>query len=212
MIDFLNNIRKPMQTSLTTKIVSSFLIFIAGIIFGVVSKVLDETASNYLPYFLQVMDLRNFFSRIGVWIFLGVLISTFSKSPIKAAINVFLFFAGMVGSYYLYTVKFAGFFPKSYMMIWIVMTAVSSLLAFVCWYAKGRGIIALCISSVILLIVARQAFGFGVWYFYIKYYLEMFLFIATIIVLYRSPKQIIKVLVTGVILFLLTSQISFWWI
>lgn len=77
---------------------------------GVISKVLDTTSSNYLPYFLEILDLRNFFSRKGVWLFLAVIISVYSKSPIRAAINVFLFFVGMVSSYYLYTVMVAGFF------------------------------------------------------------------------------------------------------
>ena len=65
---------------------------------------------------------------MGVWIFLAVAISVYSKSPIRSAVNVFLFFVGMVGSYYLYTVLVADFFPKSYMMIWIIMTCISPFL------------------------------------------------------------------------------------
>src|SRR5699024_7916071 len=130
-----------------------------------ISKVLDETASNLLPHFLEVLDLRNFFSRMGVWIFLALLISVYSKSPIRAAINVFLFFVGMVGGYYLYTVTIAGFFPKSYMLIWIFMTFVSPFIAYICWYAKGKGITATAISSIIFMFISRQTFAFGFWYF-----------------------------------------------
>ncbi len=126
---------------------------------------LDTIPSNYFPYFIEILDLRNFFSRMGVWIFLAVIISLYSKSPIRSAINVFLFFVGMIGSYYLYTVLVADFFPKFYMMIWIMMTCISPLLAFVCWYAKGKGIIAISISTIIFMFISRQAFAFGFWYF-----------------------------------------------
>ncbi|MDQ0215808.1 hypothetical protein J2S13_002228 [Oikeobacillus pervagus] len=110
MGEFLNEIRRPKNISLSRKILYSTLLFVIGVILGVISKKLDSTASNLLPYFLEVLDLRNFLSRMGVWLFFGVLISVYNKSPVRSAINVFLFFVGMVGSYYLYTIMIAGFF------------------------------------------------------------------------------------------------------
>ena len=208
MIHFLNEIRSPIKISLSKKFLYSTLLLIAGVILGVISKVLDTTPSNYLPYFLQVLDLGNFFSSMGIWLFLAVVISVYSKTPIRSAINVFLFFVGMVSSYYLYTVLVAGFYPKSYMMIWIFMTCISPFLAFVCWYAKGKGIIAIAISSIILMFISRQAFSFGFWYFDIRYSLEFILWIAAIFVLYQSPKQIIQVVSIGLLLFFLASQIN----
>ena len=144
---------------------------------------------------------------MGIWIFLAVSISVYSKTPIRSATNVFLFFAGMVSSYYLYTVFIAGFFPKSYMMIWIFMTCISPFLAFVCWYAKGQGIIAVTISSIIFMFISRQAFAFGFWYFDLRSILEFLLWIAMIFVLYQSPKQIIQVVSIGLLLFFLTAQV-----
>lgn len=211
MINFFNEIRRPIKILLSRKLLYSASIFIIGVILGVISKVLDTTPSNYLPYFLEILDIGNFFSRMGVWIFLAVVISVYSKSPIWSAINVFLFFVGMVSSYYLYTVLVAGFFSKSYMMIWIIMTCISPLFAFVCWYAKGKGIFAMSISSIIFMFISRQTFGFGVWYFYIKYNLELLLWIAIIFVLYQSPKQIIKVVAIGLILRFLTAEINLFW-
>lgn len=209
MINFLNEIREPEKIPLSRKLLYSTLIFITGVILGVISKMLDTIPSNLLPYFLERLDLRNFFSRMGVWIFLGAAISVYSKSPIRSAINVFLFFAGMVGSYYLYTVLIAGFFPKTYMMIWIVMTVISPFLAFFCWYAKGNGVISIFISSIVFMFISRQSFAFGFWYFDIKYNLELLLWLFMIFVLYQSPKQITKVMIIGFLLYFLTAQINF---
>lgn len=208
MENILNKIRSPISIPISRKLLYSTAIFIIGVILGVVSKVLDTTPSNYLPYFLQILDLGNFFSRMGVWLFLAVIISVYTKSPIRAALNVFLFFVGMVGSYYLYTVMVAGFFPKSYMMIWIVMTVISPFLAFICWYAKGKGTIAILISSIIFMMISRQTFAFGFWYFYIKYSLELFLLIATIFVLYQSPRQIIQVVFIGLLFYMFMAKFN----
>ena len=92
MNDLLNKVRKPEKLSLSKNVLHSALILVAGIILGVVSKMLDTTAINALPRLLQVLDLGNFLSRIGVWIFFGVVISVYSKSPIRAGINVFFVF------------------------------------------------------------------------------------------------------------------------
>lgn len=88
----MNKIRKPEKLSLSKKVISLDLIFVVGVISGVISKMLDTTAINALPRLLQVLDLGNFLSRIGVWIFFGVVISVYSKSPIRAGINVFFVF------------------------------------------------------------------------------------------------------------------------
>ncbi len=79
------------------------------------------------------------------------------------------------------------------------MTCISPLLAFTCWYAKGKGIIAIFLSSIILMFISRQVFVFGLWYFDIVDKLELLLWIATIFVLYRLQKQIIKVVVMGML-------------
>lgn len=197
MLAVLNEIRKPESIALHKKIFFSIIVLIAGVLLGIVAKILDETASNSLLTIIGILDLRNFFSRIGIWLFLAVLISIYSKTPFRAAMNVFLFFTGMVGSYYFYTLLIAGFFPRAYMMIWINLTLISPLMAIVCWYAKGKGIIPVIISSIILMIITRQAFAFGFWYLDIRNILELILWFLTFFILYLSPKQIIQVFIIG---------------
>lgn len=91
MKKLLNNIRQPQSISISKKVLYSFLIFVIGVFLGLISKILDTVASNTLPYFLQVLDLRNFLSRLGVWVFFGVVISLYSKTPLRACLKVFCF-------------------------------------------------------------------------------------------------------------------------
>mgnify|MGYP000622965375 CR=1 FL=1 len=181
MKEFLNKIRVPDEnTTMKSKIVNTILIFLLGIILGLFSKWLDNLSINdeiWWQHFIGILDLGNVFSYFGIWIFLATTISVFSKTPLRASLNVFLFFLGMTISYHLYTVLFSGFNPKSYMMIWYIITLITPLLAFICWYARGNGKISLIICSGILAVMLISSFSIGMWYFDFKSVIDTVLFI-----------------------------------
>lgn len=199
------------QTSKIKSGISTLLIFILGICLGILSKYLDSKSINELWFWLQTLDLGNFFSRMGVWLFLAVVISKFSKTPIKAALNVFLFFVGMVGAYYWYTVSFEGFNPRAYMMIWGGFSLVSPVLAYVTWHVNGKTWFSELIAIMILVFLSRQTFAFGFWYFDLMHPLELVLYLMMIAILHKSPKQIVRVVGLSMIIFLLSAQISLFW-
>ena len=154
----LENVRTvDSEISIRKKIFYSFFVVVFGIILGVASKALDETAVNELPKLFQYLDITNFLGRFSIWILIAVCISVYSNSAKRAALNVFLFFVGMVSSYYIYSAMVAGFFPKAYALIWICITILSPLPAFLCWYAKGNGWFAICISGIIIGVLFSQA-------------------------------------------------------
>ncbi len=211
MKELLNAIRTPRAVSPIKRVLNPFLILFAGIALGILAKALDETVSNALPAFLQALDLRNFFSRIGIWAFCGVVLSVNSKTPLRAAINALFFFVGMVGSYYLYTVLVAGFFPRTYMMIWFLVAFISPFMGYICWYAKSEHPISVIFAGVMFACIASQAFSFGFWYFDVSYALEAILLAATCFVLYVSPRQMLKVVIVGTILFFIISPLHLFW-
>lgn len=209
MKNFLDKIRTPDKTLKTSKkVINTILIFLLGIVLGVFSKWLDNLSINdaiWWQYILGIVDLRNVFSYVGIWIFLAITISVFSKTPLRASLNVFLFFIGMTVSYHLYTIYFCGFNPQSYMMIWYGITAVTPILAFICWYAKGNNKISIIISSVILVVMLKESFSVGIWYFYFKSIIDTLLFLGTMIVLYIKPKNSIYSLLFAILLTLIYS-------
>ena len=136
---FLTRIRKPdKSTPRHIQILVSIGIAMAGFALGVLQKWLDSGAVNELPVILQRIDIGNYFGRFAIWILLGTVISVYARTPIRAAINTFLFFICMVAGYYLYCHYVLGFLPRTYMMVWVIFSLVSPILAFICWYAKGE--------------------------------------------------------------------------
>ena len=97
---------KNKQLPLSKMLLNTIAIVILGIVLGVFSKYLDYR-QGYLPTFLMALDetfdLHNFFGRFSIWVMIAVCISVYSNSSIRAAINVFAFFTGMVSSYYWYS-------------------------------------------------------------------------------------------------------------
>lgn len=199
MEGFLEHIRKKRNTALSGQIISTILILLLGIALGVLSKFLDSTASNALPPILEYLDVRNFLGRFAIWMLLGLCIALYSPSPIHAAVNVFAFFSGMVASYYAYSKWIAGFFPQSYALIWAGFTAISPLLAWICWYVKGNGKLSLGISSLLMAVLFNASFVYGWLYFNMRSVPELITFLCGIAVLRRpSAKETILMTAIGI--------------
>ena len=180
-------------------IIHTMAILLSGIALGTFSKYLDCTASNELPHVLEYLDVRNFLGRFAIWLLLALCIAVYSHSPVRAAINVFVLFAGVVASYYLYSQFVAGFFPKSYSLVWIGFTAISPLLAILCWHAKGKGKISLGISALIIAFLFNASFVYGWLYFGMRSILELITFLCGAAVLKReSARDTAMMIVTGI--------------
>lgn len=190
MMKFLNGIRNEENSvSNNRKIINTIVVLFVGIALGTFSKYMDFHQAE-LPSILMSIDgtleITNFLGRFAIWVLIALFISIKSNSAIRASINVFVFFVGMVSSYYLYSNYIAGFFPRSYAMIWFGFTVVSPLLAFLCWYAIGKSKLAFILSVLILAILFNMCFVYGCWYFDSISVLEVIVFIIGLIVLRRD--------------------------
>lgn len=180
---------------------------------GTFSKYLDYM-QGHLPVVLQAiddaLDFHNFLGGFAPWIVMAVCIAVYSRSPFRASINVLLFFVGFVASYYLYCHFVAGFFPRSYAMIWIAYTIASPFLGFLCWYAKGKGWVALFLSAGILGVLVNTAFAYGMFYIDIHSWLNLFMLLLGILVLRKSVKETICMMgISIVFAFLMETVVPF---
>ena len=211
MKEFWGKIRTPQKTyPMSKQVLISISILLFGVFMGVFSKYLDYRQAN-LPALLHLIDstvdLHNFLGKFAPWIVIAVCIAVYSTTSIRAAINVFAFFTGMVTSYYLYSNFIAGFFPKSYAFVWIVFTAVSPFLAFLCWYAKGTGLVAFFLSSGVIGVLLNCAFYYGMFYIDISSGLELLMLAIGVIILRKSFKETIGMIGAGAVLAIIIKAV-----
>ena len=147
-------------------------------------------------------------SKITIWIFIAINLSIFSKTPLRASLNVFLFFLGVTISYHLYTIMFSGFNPSNYMKLWYIITIISPILAYISWYSKSKHIISIIISSLIIAILIPICFNIGSWYFELNRFIYLVFFIATIITLHVSIKNTVISLIIGILLSFIIPNIN----
>ena len=89
----LDKIREPdCGGSLRSRVLASAMIALSGILIGVLQKWMDSVAVNELPMFLQQIDIVNLMGRLTIWILIAVCISVYSKTPLRASLNTFIFF------------------------------------------------------------------------------------------------------------------------
>lgn len=91
-------------------ILNPISMFFIGLIFGVVSRLLDIYTSN----------LGNIFSQMAIWILFGVLISIHSKTKKKAMLNIFPFCIGMLITYYFAAFITKGVYSNNFIIGWTI--------------------------------------------------------------------------------------------
>ena len=198
---FLDQTRTPERKPMGRQLLLCVGALALGILLGAFQKDLDVRQAELPPLLMEIdgrLDLHNFFGGFSPWIVIAVCIAVFSCAPIWAGVKVGSFFVGMVAAYYLYGFYVGGFFPKNYAMIWMALAAVSPILAYLCWYARGKGWLARLISSGILAFLLNTTFAYGQWYIDIRSGLEVLMLLLGILILYKNPKETIFELVLSV--------------
>lgn len=85
-------------------------------------------------------------------------------------------------------------------------------MAYICWYAKGEGIIAIFISSMIMGVLLAQAFNLNFTQgFYMYHFLEVITWLIGVILMRKKPKEyVIEIGLSVVIAFIYQLVMPHW--
>lgn len=162
-----------------------------GIILGITSKYLDTVAvdgswiTNVLHY------LGDLFTRLGIWVWMATLIAAYSRTLRRAAFNTFVFFLGMLMSYYIYSAYLFGFFPTSYFIRWGGIALLSPLLAVIVWKAKDNERLAMILPALPMGLMLSLSLSIGLFYVDLAHFEEFIMYVFLCVVFYKNPKQMI---------------------
>ena len=211
LTDKLEKIRKPRPISAGRAAAGTVISAFTGVMLGVSAKWLDDLALDSDIWWHRIVERLNlsaFFSDIAIWLLIALVIAVISASAKRAALNVFVFFAGMCAAYHIWTIVFSGFDPGTYMLIWYGITLVSPLPGALCWYARGNGYAAAVISCLIMAVFWAVCFNIGLVYIGLKDVLSLLVFIAAAAILHKSRKRTAVMLAAGAVLALPVSVVN----
>lgn len=96
--------------------------------------------------------LCSVFSELSVWILVGVVIVLGCDSRRRACLDIFLFCAGMLITYYLVAEYTNGIWGWSFVYGWAAFTLLTPVLAYLTWFVKSGGVFGRLISVGIILV------------------------------------------------------------
>ena len=181
------------------------LCIVLGMTLGIVSKYLDTVAvdGSWLTGFLHF--LGNLFTRLGIWVLIATLVAAYSKTWRRAAINTFVFFIGMLISYYAYSAFLFGFFPTGYFILWGSVALVSPLLAVVVWKAKNNERLAMFLPALPMGLLLSLSLSIGLFYIDLTHYEELIMYVTLCLVFYKNQKQMVISIGLSIIIAIILS-------
>jgi len=141
-------------------ILVTILIGAAGAALGVFRKWIDAEGTKGIPDSLQNIDYAGIFGSLAVWVLIGIVIAVCSSTPLRAAINNFFFFAGMLGGYFAYCYFVLGYVALKYAVFWGAVACAAPVLGYFIWYARGKGAVGVIISGLLLGVMLAQGLKF----------------------------------------------------
>lgn len=188
------------KAGLGRKILDTALFVITGVLFGIISReiaALPTDTGAWWGNILNALELKASLASYQIPVLITVAIAVFSGSPLRAVINVFGFSAGRFLSCGIFDFITRKSFPEINFAELGIIAAVS-FAAYICWYAKGKGVLAFIINAALLCLTATLCFNVGIWYFAPKSVFSVIVFAVSLVVLYKGPWQTVLSLLISV--------------
>ncbi len=115
---------------------------IIGLFTGFLVKLMDVYC--YTQHF--GVSLSDIFSQGGVWVVIGIGISLYSRSTKFAMVNIFLFSAGMLATYYPTAQLTNSVYGWNFIKGWAVFACLSPLMAYLARLTMWPGLLALVLK------------------------------------------------------------------
>ncbi|WP_052210536.1 DUF6518 family protein [Thermoanaerobacter sp. YS13] len=186
------------------KAVQIILFFVLGVFSGFMAKYLDIVPADGIIGNLANI-VGNIFSEIGIWIFIATIIAAWSRTPMAGAIHVFVYFVGMLISYYIFSIKIFNFFPIHYFIGWGLVAIASLPFSYIVWFSRKEGWVASLSAALPIGILASEGYSFL--YTFSPYSgFNLFAAIILFFILPKNKSQYIKVFIFAMLISVLLSK------
>ena len=103
---------------------------------------------------------------IGIWVFVSALLAVYSPEAFRAALHVFIYFAGVIAAYFAHDIWLGGAVSGRTMVYWLIFAAVGALIGFIDWHTYSKEWLGAACTAVPVSLLIAEAYpiykGFSV--------------------------------------------------
>ncbi len=207
-LERLDRIReRDKEVSIAANILSSLLILFLAVIVGAVVLAIQYFAGNSTVWWQDIfkdVGIDQVFKHFPFWFLLGLAVAVNSSRPIKAAINEFIFFLGVIIGFNILPKVLSDVQKPDNMGTWYLVMVVSAVLAMVFWYAKSNSWPSIAFDALIIGGLAAYCFDCGFVYFHfndiIMDLVNAVIIALTVVALGSGVIQVCVSLIVGVVI------------
>ena len=176
---------------------------------GIVSKYLDTIPVVDGNWWMGILSyFGDLFTRLGIWVLIATFIAAYSKTLFKAAINTFIFFTGMLISYYVYSAYLFGFFPTRYFILWGSIAIASPFWRLLYGKLNTSVRLSFILPALPMGLMLSLSLGIGLFYMYLVRIEELIMYVVLCVVFYKEPKQMAIIVVFSFVVAFIVKLIS----
>jgi len=93
---------------------------------------------------------------MGLWVFVSALLAVYTPESVRAALHVFVYFAGVIAAYFAHHIWLGGGVSTRTLIYWLIFAAIGALIGFIDWHTFSKEWLgALCTAVPISLLIAE---------------------------------------------------------
>lgn len=134
---------------------------------------------------------------LGIWVFVSALLAIYTPDGVRAALHVFVYFAGVIAAYFGRYALLGGAVSMKTLFYWMILAAVGALVGFIDWHTYSKEWLGAACTAVPISLLIAEAYPI---YKGFSWLLMLDIIFAVILYIIMAPGKMQKLMALPIII------------